>query len=164
MTKFLNTLEKALEISKAAEATQSQLKRMQNIQEVNQLRSKNERTPYEKFEGKTSVNDGEHIDCRFRGRRHVRDRMKCPVGKRLSKKSHAEQKLHYVDNFDQCPFEESEEYTIDAVTHSAVENTKSYPKQLFTTVCVNNSKDVTFQLDCCATCNLLPLKEFSSIL
>ena len=87
--------------------------------------------------------------------------MKCLTGKRLSEKSRADQKLHYVDNFGQCP---SEEYTIDVVTHNAVENTKSYPKQLFTTVRVNNSKNVTFQLDCGATCNLLPLKELSSIL
>ena len=73
--------------------------------------------------------------------------VKCLAGRR-GEKSRADQKLHYVDNFDQCPFEE---YTIDAVTHNAVENTKSYPKQLFTTVRVNNSKDVTFQLDCGAT-------------
>ena len=108
------TLEKALEISRAAEATQSQLKQMQNIQEVNELRSKNERTPNEKFEGKTPAYGGEHIDCKFCGRRHVRDRMKCPAygqrcnrcgkndhfavkclaGKRLSEKSRADQKLH----------------------------------------------------------------------
>ena len=87
--------------------------------------------------------------------------VKCLVGKRLNEKSCANQKLHYVDNSDHCPFEE---YTIDAVTHNAAENTKSYPQQLFTTVRVNNSKDVTFQLDCGATCNLLPLKELSSIL
>ena len=139
------TLEKALEISRAAKATQSQLKQMQNIQEINELRSKNERTPNEKFEGKTPANGVEHIACKFCGRRHLRDR-----------KSRADQKLHYVDNSDQCPF--------DAVTHNAVENTKSYPKQLFTTERVNNSRDVTFQLDCGATCNLLPLKELSSIL
>ena len=66
----------------------------------------------------------------------------CPAGKRLSEKSRTHLKLHYV-----------EEYTTDAVTHNVVENTKSYPKQLFTTVCVNNSTDVTFQLDCGATCN-----------
>ena len=39
------------------------------------------------------------------------------AGKTLSEKSRVDQKLHYVDNFDQCPFEE---YTIDAVTHNAV--------------------------------------------
>ena len=70
-------LKKALEISRAAEATQSQLKQMQNIQEVNELRTKNERTPNEKFEGKTPANGGELIDCKFCGRRQVRDRMKC---------------------------------------------------------------------------------------
>ena len=57
------------------------------------------------------------------------------------------------------------EYTIDVITYqvSAVEE-KKYPKQLFTSVKVNNAKDVTFQLDCGATCNLLSLKEFSSIM
>ena len=100
------------------------------------------------------MNGGEHIDYKFCGRRHVRDRMKCPLygqwyhrcgkndhfavkcpaGKRLrSEKSRANQKLHYVDNFDQCPFEE---YTIDEVTHNALENMKSYLKQLFTTLCL----------------------------
>ena len=80
------TLEKALEISRAAEATQSQLKQMQNIQEVIELRSKNERTPNEKFERKTPANGGEHMDCKFCGRRHVRDRMKCPAyGQRYSR-------------------------------------------------------------------------------
>ena len=58
-----------------------------------------------------------------------------------------------------------EEYTIDVITYqvSAVEENK-YPQQLFTSVKVNNAKDVTFQLDCGATCNLLSLKEFSSIM
>lgn len=41
---------------------------------------------------------------------------------------------------------------------------KSCPKQLITTVRVNNSKDVTFQLDSGATCNLISLKVFLSIL
>ena len=82
--------------------------------------------------------------------------VKCLAGKRLSEKSRAGQKLHYADNFYQCPFEE---YTVDAVTHNAVEVKKCYLKQLFTTVGVNNAKDVTSQLDCGAACNLLPLKE-----
>ena len=109
------TLEKALEISRAAEATQNQSKQMQNIQEVNELRSKNERTPNEKFEGKTLANGSEHIDCKFCGRKHVRDRMKCPA---------------YGQQCNRCG--------------KNVENTKSYPKELFTTVRVNNSRDVTF--------------------
>lgn len=48
--------------------------------------------------------------------------------------------------------------------HAILLKTPSYAKQLFPTMRVNNFKDVTFQLDCGATCNLLPLNEFSSIL
>ena len=57
-----------------------------------------------------------------------------------------------------------EEYTIDVITHqvSAVEE-KKCPKQLFTSVKVNNAKNVTFQLDCGATCNLLSLKKSSKM-
>ena len=73
------------------------------------------------------------------------------------------QNLHYVDDFDQSSLEE---YTTDVITHhiTAVEDAKSCPKQLFTSVTINDSKDVTFQLDCGATCNLQPLKIFSSIM
>ena len=52
---------------------------MQDIQEVNELRSKNERTPNKKFEGKRAANGGEHNDCKFCGKGHVRNRMKCPA-------------------------------------------------------------------------------------
>ena len=73
------------------------------------------------------------------------------------------QNLHYVDDFDQSSLGE---YTIDVITPhiTAVEDEKSCPKQLFTSVTINDSKVVTFQLDCGATCNLLPLKIFSSIM
>ena len=70
--------------------------------------------------------------------------------------------MNYVqEDSDESQFEE---YIIDVITYqvSAVEE-KKYPKQLFTSVKVNDAKDVTFQLDCGATCNLLSLKEFSSI-
>lgn len=89
--------------------------------------------------------------------------MKRQAGKSPSEKSRTDRRLHYVDDQDHCSFEE---YTIDCITHSisAVENLKSCPKQLFTTMCVNNSKDVTFQLDSGGTCNLLSLGEFSGIL
>ena len=58
-----------------------------------------------------------------------------------------------------------EEHTIDVITHQvgAVEE-KKCPKQLFThtSVKVNNPKDITFRLDCGATCNLLLLKKASN--
>lgn len=73
------TLEKATEISADAEAAPSQLKQMQSIQEVSELRSKNGRTPKDKFKGEKVANGGEHTDCKFSGSRRVRDRMKYPV-------------------------------------------------------------------------------------
>ena len=178
------TLDKALEIARAAEAIQNQLKQMQNLQEVNAVGKKKESLPRKKFEEKKSVSGNlQQVDCKFCGRRHIRDKTKCPAyghqctkcgrnnhfalkcrgGKMLYDRSGVHQNLHYVDDFDQSSLEE---YTIDVITHhiTAVENVKSCPKQLFTTVTVNDSKDVTFQLDCGATCNLLPLKVFSSIM
>ena len=81
----------------------------------------------------------------------------------LYDRSGVHQNLHYVDDFDQSLLEE---YMIDGITHSitAAENATSCPKQLFTIVTVDDAKDVTFQLDCGATCYLLALKEFSSIM
>ena len=178
------TLDKALEIARAAEATQNQLKQMQNLHEVNAVGKKKESFPRKKFEERKPVSGSvQQIDCKFCGRKHVTDRMKCPAYghqckkcgrnnhfavkctgvKKQNERSGVHQNLQYVDDFDRSSLEE---YTIDVITHhiTAVENTKSCPKQLFTTVRVNNCKDVTFQLDCGATCNLLSLKEFSSIM
>ena len=140
--------------------------------------------PRKKFDRKRSVSDDlQQGDCRFWGRRHVRDKTKCPAyghqctkygrnnhfavkcrgGKLPHDRSGGHQNLHYVDDFDQSSLEE---YTPDVITHhiTAVEDAKSCPKQLFTSVTINDSRDVTFQLDCGATCNLLPLKIFSSIM
>ena len=123
------------------------------------------------------------IDNKFCGRNHVPDRSKCPAygqqcnkcgksnhfaakctgGRQSSHNLHANQNVNYVqEDSDASQFEE---YTIDVITYqvNAVEEKKP-PKRLFTSVKVNNAKDVTFQLDCGGTCNLLSLKEFSSIM
>lgn len=174
------TLDKALDIARAAEATQNQLKQIQNLQEVNVVEKNKVTFPRKKVDGKRTVSDDlEQVDCKFWGWRHVRDKTKCPAyghqctkcgrnshfavmcrgGKLPYDRSGGHQNLHYVDDFDQSSLEE---YTTDVITHhiTAVEHAKSCPKQLFT----SDSKDVTFQLDCGATCNLLPLKIFSSIM
>ena len=56
----------------------------------------------------------------------------------LYDRSGVHQNLHYVDDFDRSLLEE---YTIDGITHliTAAENAKSCPKQLFTTVTVNDT-------------------------
>ena len=114
------TLDKALEIARAAEATQNQLKQMQNLQEVNAVEKKKESLPRKKFEEKKSVSgDLQQVDCKFCGRRHVRDKTKWPAyghqctkcgrnnhfavksrgGKMPYDRSGVHQNSHYVDDF-----------------------------------------------------------------
>lgn len=142
------TFEKTLEIARTAEATRNQLKEIQNLQEVNALRNRDEGLPTEKPEGKKPASGGDQTDCKFCGRRHVRDRMKCPIygqqgntcrcgnndhfavkgpAGKPSENSHADQKLHYVDDLDQCSFAE---YTIDVITHSIPERL-TIPERIF---------------------------------
>ena len=73
------TLDKALEIARATEATQNQLKQMQNLREVSAIGKKKGSFPRKKLEEKKSMSgDLQRVDCKFCGRRHVRDTMKCP--------------------------------------------------------------------------------------
>lgn len=175
------TLKKALEISRAAEATQTQLKQMDN-HEVNALTRRKGSHSSKPVETKSVSGSDMQIDCKFCGRKHAKDKMKCPAygqqckkcgnrnhfavkcktTKKTSRNSSGEQRLHLVEYSSD---NDCEEYTIDVITHhiSTVE-TKNCPKQLFATMKVNNLKDVRFQLDCGATCNLLSCKEYSSIM
>ena len=127
----LTLLDKALEIARAAEATQNQLKQMQNLHKVNALGKKKESFPGKKFEERKPVSGSvQQIDCKFCGRKHVRDRMKrpayghqckkygrnnhfavkCTGVKKQNERSGVHQNLHYVDDFHQSSLEE---YTID---------------------------------------------------
>ena len=154
------TLNKALEIARAAEATQTQLKQMQNLHEVNAVRKKREveRNPKRKHEEtKPVTGDVQEIECTLCGRKHAGDKLKCPAygnqckncGKknhfavkcktvnRPSKRTRADQHLHFVDHLEQSSLDE---YTIDVVTHqvSAVK-AKTCSKQLFSKFNVNNA-------------------------
>ena len=168
------SLKKALEVARAAEVTQSQLKQMDNLHNVHSISKKKTRTGKSQ-ERKSTAAAEVLIDCKFCGRKHVKDKSKCPaygqtcrkcgdknhfaVKCKTKKSSRADQKLNLVEESDS----EFEEYTIDAVVHHVAAGEK-FPKQLFASMNVNNGKDVKFQLDCGATCNLLPLKEFSDIM
>ena len=70
------TLNKALEIARAAEATQSQLKQMQNVHEVNAVGKKKGKFFRKKQEEKKKSANGstQQIDCKVCGRKHVPDR------------------------------------------------------------------------------------------
>ena len=62
------TLNKALEIAQAAEATQSQMKQMQNLHEVNAVGKKKEKIAKRKPEEKKPASGGvQQIDCKFCG-------------------------------------------------------------------------------------------------
>ena len=75
------TLNKALEIARAVEATQSQLKQMQNVHEVNAVGKKKGKFFRKKQEEKKKSANGstQQIDCKFCGRKYVPDRSKCPA-------------------------------------------------------------------------------------
>ena len=145
-------------------------------------RKKNSSQKKKTEEKKKSANGStQQIDCKVCGRKHVPDRSKCSAyGQQCNKrgKSHhfcckayrrkqSSRNLRAIQNlnYGQEVSDESqfEEYTIDVITYevSAVEE-KKCPKQLFTSVKVNNAKDVKFHLDCGATCNLLSLKKSSN--
>ena len=76
------TLNEALETARAAEATQSQLKQMQNLHEINAVEKKKGKFfPFQKTEEKKKSANGstQRIDRKFCGRKHVPDRSKCPA-------------------------------------------------------------------------------------
>ena len=83
------TLDKALEIARAAKATQSQFKQMQNLQEVNAVGKKKEKFFRKKPQEKKKSANGstQQIDCTFCVRKHVPDRSECPAYGQQSNKS-----------------------------------------------------------------------------
>ena len=122
------------------------------------------------------------IDCKFCGRRHPRNKNLCPAyGSKCQKCGLANhfaikcktketrppktgKRLHLVEIEDDT----EDEFAIDMVTHKiGALHTKSNDKvasQLFVTMMVNDNAYVKFQLDCGATCNLLPLKDYVKVM
>ena len=67
------TLDKALEIARAAEATQNQLKQIHNLHEVNAVGQKKESFSRKKSEERKPVSGSvQQIDCKVCGREHVK--------------------------------------------------------------------------------------------
>ena len=73
-------------------------------------------------------------------------------------------RLHLVEIEDDT----EDEFAIDMVAHKIGSlNTKSnddVATQLFVTMIVNDNANIKFQLDCGATCNLLPLKDYARVM
>ena len=61
-----------------------------------------------------------------------------------------------------------DEFAIDMVTHKVgsliAKSNDEVASQLFVTMMVNDIANVKFQLDCGATCNLLPLKDYARVM
>lgn len=122
------------------------------------------------------------IDCKFCGRRHPRNKNLCPAyGSKCqkcglanhfaskcrtkeTKPSKTGEPIHLVGKEDDT----EDEFSIDMVTHKIGSvNTKrndEVASQLFVTMMVNDNANVKFQLDCGATRNLLPLKDYARVM
>lgn len=131
------------------------------------------------FQRKIKTDKSTEISCKFCGKMHDRQKMKCPAfGKRCkkcgkenhfavtcrSKVSHREQrkKVHAVAEQDSDSCEDIMTVTavtqeVEAVNH--IKDTKMTQKetqQLFAGMMINDNL-VNFQIDCGATCNVIPI-------
>ena len=171
-------LETAIKKVRSAELTQIQLKQMKADKATDQSVSAiNTEKPPEKLPRKFTM-----IDCKFCGRRHPRNKKLCPaygskcqtcgLANHFAKKCRTKEtkhpktgkRLHLVEIEDDT----EDEFAIDMVTHKIGSlNSKRNDKvasQLFVTMMVNENAYVKLQLDCGATCNLLPLKDYARVM
>ena len=171
------TLETAIEKVRSSELTQIQLKQIKADKTTDESISAITTKPPEKLPSKFPM-----IDCKFCGRRHPRNKNLCPaygskcqkcgLANHFAKKCRTKEtrqprtgkRLHLVEIEDDT----EDEFAIDMVTHEIGSlNTKSnddVATQLFVTMMVNDSANIKFQLDCGATCNLLPLKDYARVM
>ena len=172
------TLETAIEKVRSVELTQIQLKQMKADKATDESVSAiNTEKPPEKLPSKFPM-----IDYKFCGKRHPRNKNLCPaygskcqkcgLANHFAKKCRTKEtrhpktgkRLHLVEIED----DNEDEFTIDMVSHKIGSlNTKSNDEvasQLFVTMMVNDNAYVKFQLDCGATCNLLPLKDYTRVM
>lgn len=179
------TLQSATEKVRSAELTQAQLKQIKEDQKMVTSESIQYVTkPTQQDKNQTYQSERPHnklpiINCKFCGKQHPRDKLQCPAyrakcqkcGKynhfaaKCMTKNFRKPRVNLVEEDDDTS---EDEYTVKVVTHhiGALNlkkkcHNRNVPKQLFATMTVNNRAKVKFQLDCGATCNLLPLKDYS---
>jgi hypothetical protein len=98
-------------------------------------------------------------DCTFCGRRHVNKKENCPAwGKRC-------RSCKKVGHFEKmCRSSKVHQVTQEVEYLYISSSVKNSPKhQAFVTFKVNQNKDVAFQIDTGATCNVMPLKVYEEI-
>ena len=171
------TLQTAIEKVRSAELTNAQLKQIKADHKIAE-----ESIHAVKVSGEQLSKNRDQdisipiVNCKYCGRKHPRDKNQCPAyGAKCQKcgkpnhfaakcKSKARKpRVYYVEEDEASS---DNDYTINTVTHHiGALNTKTsrkskIPKQLFASMKVNNKVNIKFQLDCGATCNILPLKQY----
>ena len=171
------TLKTAMEKVRSSELTQIQLKQIKaEMTPDESVIAINTEKPPEKPPSKFPM-----IDCKFCGKRHPSNKNLCPAyGSKCQKcglsnyfankcrtkeTTHPKtgKRLHLVEIHDT-----EDEFAIDMVTHKigslSTKSNVEVASQLFVTMMVNDIANVKFQLDCGATCNLLPLKDYARVM
>ena len=116
------------------------------------------------------------MNCKYCGKKHPRDKNQCPAygvkWQRCGKPNHSapkykskirRSKVHYIEDDEPNSVND---YTISTVIHhigalnAKISKENMIPKQLFASMKVNDKVNIKFQLDCGATCNILPLKQY----
>ena len=176
------TLQTAIEKVRSSELTNAQLKQIkadQRIVEetVHSVKSNSNNLQNKKREQNVPTSTP-IVSCKYCGQKHLKDKNQCPAygakclkcGKynhfaAKCKSNHRRTpRVNYVEEDE--TFSE-DDYNISTVTHyiGALNGEKTKDnvnaKQLFATMNVNDKANVKFQLDCGATCNLLPLKDYA---
>ena len=176
-------LQTAVEKVMSAELTNAQLKQIKADQRVTEeaihnAKSNNEQTCKKREQNPPSS----MVNCRYCGQKHPRDKNQCPAYREKCQKCgkynniflvmcksklRRSPRVNYVED-DEATHED--EYTISTIRHhigtlnTTKTNDSKIPKQLFATMKVYDSVNVKFQLDCGASCNLLPLQDYARVM
>ena len=175
------TLQTATEKVRSAELTQAQLKQIRADQKITSEsihKVRSERNDDSSPNSLKPPNNVPIINCKYCGRKHPRDKNQCPAygakcqkcglhnhfAIKCRKTKQKSQRVRIVEVDEDLSEDEN---PVSMVTHhigslKAKRQARSnVPKQLYATMTVNNKARVKFQLDCGATCNILPLKDYN---
>ncbi len=169
-------MQTAIEKVRSAELTNAQLKQIKADQKITE-----EVIDAVKVNGEQLSNKHDQdsltplVNCKYCGKKHTRDKNQCPAYgakcQKCGKPNHFEAKcrskirrsrVHYIE--DDEPNSDSDHTISTVIHHIGALNTKTSKenmirKQLFASMKVNDKVNIKFQLDCGATCNILPLKN-----
>lgn len=150
------TLEKAIDIARAAESTAVQMKVMSAESELSAVKEKEK----EQSENVPSVSSGWIKDCRFCGRNH--ERRSCPAFGQIY--AYCKKRNHFVAK---CPAK-SKVSTVQERFYFTAAGVGNRDREMVTLTVSKESKplsghDVSFLMDMGAECNLLPLGVYKKV-